>query len=366
MIRLFSMFDTINQMNERQKHILAVLRRDAQPGPSEVRQLLAEQIAPNSLPALITIKRDLDELTEAGYCIREGKGRATGYRLSMRGLIMRPFDVDSYVELPPDERVLFPRFSFELFPHFPDRLLSDARIKSLDEATKLYQAQVAAASPVVLEKEMERFVIELSWKSSMIEGNTYTLLDTERLIKEGVPASGHHPAEAQMILNHKHALQFVAKTVSEKKLTTLNQRLVEQIHELLIKDMGVATGPRRTLVGITGSAYTPLDNEFQIREALTALYAAIDRLDHPIEKAMLALAGLSYIQPFEDGNKRTARLASNALLLAHNHAPLSYRNVDIESYRSAMLLFYEQNSIAAVKDIFIAQYEFSTTHYLVR
>jgi Fic family protein len=224
---------------------------------------------------------------------------------------------------------------------------------------------VSRASSTIKAKEMERFVIELSWKSSAIEGNTYTLLDTEKLLREGIPAAGPDPAEARMIVNHKKALECVVATVTHNPLETLSQRFVEQVHELLTENFNIQSGPRTGLVGIIGSAYTPLDNSYQIKEALVALYQAIERTHHPVEKALLTLAGLSYIQPFEDGNKRTARLMSNAILLSHDYAPLSYRNVDIDAYRAAMLIFYEQLSLAAVADIFVNQYLFSTEHYLV-
>lgn len=366
MIRLKPMNDTNKQsLTGRQLEILAILSFEQRTSSSAVLARLESTLAPKDVPSLVTIKRELDILTDLFYCLREGKGRTTGYRLSTIGRLLRPVDMVAYSRREPDERTTYTSYVFEFFPTLPDKLLSPEEIAMISQNTDRYHERCDLATPVIKEKEMERFVIELAWKSSAIEGNTYSLLDTETLLKQGIPAPGHSPAETQMIINHKQALHFVTDTLSGEKNWSLNQRFVEQVHEILVKDLGIKTGPRATLVGITGSAYSPLDNRYQINEALEALYMAIKRLSHPVEQALIALAGLSYIQPFEDGNKRTARLVSNAILLAHNFAPLSYRNVDIEAYRAAMLIFYEQLSLVAVRDIFIDQYLFSTEHYLV-
>ena len=119
------------------------------------------------------------------------------------------------------------------------------------------------------------------------------------------------------------------------------------------------------LVGVTGSTYTPLDNQFQIREALEAVVETANAMTDAYSRALLLLASISYIQPFEDGNKRTARLMANALLVAHRLAPLSYRNVDERDYRKAVLCFYELNTITPLKDILTDQYLFSAETYRI-
>jgi Fic family protein len=215
----------------------------------------------------------------------------------------------------------------------------------------------------LLEKELQRLVIELSWKSSKIEGNTYTLLDTERLINEHKEAIGHKKDEAMMILNHKDAFLFVRGNETEFK--TLSVRNIEKLHSILIKDLDVNKGLRKGLIGITGSKYKPLDNIHQIREAVESLGSAISRAETPYDKALLSLVGISYIQPFEDGNKRTGRLMANALLLSHNCAPLSYRSVSENDYRTAMLVFYEINSVVPFAEIFKEQYLFAANNYAV-
>ena len=125
-------------------------------------------------------------------------------------------------------------------------------------------------------------------------------------------------------------------------------------------------GIRKSLVGIVGSKYQPLDNVHQITDALDELSRTINAIHDPYAKALVGLLGVSYIQPFEDGNKRTSRLIANALLMAHGLAPLSYRSVDENAYREAILVFYELNSIVPFKKIFIEQYDFAARNYAVK
>ena len=220
---------------------------------------------------------------------------------------------------------------------------------------------MATLSDVEYRKEMERLGVDLSWKSSQIEGNTYSLLETERLLKEKLTAEGKTKEEAVMLLNHKDALDFVLDNPDYLKETTV--RRIEDIHGILTKELGVGSGIRTRRVGITGTNYRPLDNEFQIREALEDSCNLINGKENIFEKALLALVLLSYIQAFSDGNKRTARITSNAILMAWGYCPLSFRTVDSIDYKKAMLMFYEQNNIAAFKQIFIEQYEFATKNY---
>lgn len=141
---------------------------------------------------------------------------------------------------------------------------------------------------------------------------------------------------------------------------------MEELHAILVKDLNVRFGLREKLVGVIGSKYQPLDNVHQIKDAIEALSALISKMQTPYAKALIALIGISYIQPFEDGNKRTARLMANAVLLAHKLAPLSYRSVEENEFREAMLVFYEINSIIPMKRIFIEQYNFAARNYAVK
>ncbi len=164
-----------------------------------------------------------------------------------------------------------------------------------------------------------------------------------------------------MLLNHKAALDFILE--HPNYVQPLSVSSIEDIHSLLIKDLNVSRNIRLRRVGISGTNYRPLDNEFQIKEALEAMCSLINKHENAFEKALLVLVLISYIQPFADGNKRTARIISNAILINQHCCPLSFRTVDSIDYKKAMLIFYEQNNISAFKKIFIEQFEFAVKTY---
>jgi Fic family protein len=138
---------------------------------------------------------------------------------------------------------------------------------------------------------------------------------------------------------------------------------IEDIHSLLIKDLGVDRNIRNSRVGISGTNYKPLDNEFQIKEALRDMCELVNNRECVFEKALLLLVLTSYIQAFGDGNKRTARIISNAILISNGYCPMSFRTIDSVEYKKAMLLFYEQNNITSFKEIFMSQFEFAVKTY---
>ncbi len=198
----------------------------------------------------------------------------------------------------------------------------------------------------------------MSWKSSKIEGNTYTLLNTERLIREGVLNESNTKDEAVMILNHKKAFTYIL----EQK-DVLSFRELENIHRLLVQDLGINHGIRGAGVGITGTKYIPLGIKASIEEETRRMVDVIKNKKDYFSRALIVVLGISYLQSFEDGNKRTARIFANGILVNGGLAPLSYRDIDEVKYREAMLIFYEQNSIEAFKKIFVEQYVFSCNTY---
>ena len=205
------------------------------------------------------------------------------------------------------------------------------------------------------------FITTLSWKSSQIEGNTYSLLDTETLIKENIEANGHKKEEAIMILNHKKALEFIFESKNYFKIITLKK--LEELHALLTNDLGVDKGLRKSPVGIVGTNYKPLSNQLQIKDAVEKMITTINTTKNVIEKALITVLMISYIQPFEDGNKRTGRILANAILFAHDYCPLSYRSVRESEYKKAVILFYENNSIDYFKELFVEQFKFAVEKY---
>ena len=310
-----------------------------------------------------TLKRMLASLVEKGDVDVVGQGRATRYSISAKAQVTMKIDTETYFKKETDERVVQSGFNFSLINEILPKveIFTSEEMERLNALQNQFKQNLQGISDTEYCKEMERLGIDLSWKSSQIEGNTYSLLETEKLLKEKQTASGKTKEEAVMLLNHKDALDFIFD--NPDYLKQLNIRRIEDIHSLLVKELYVDKGIRKRRVGITGTNYRPLDNEFQIREALEDSCRLINAKENVFEKAILALVLLSYIQAFADGNKRTARITSNAILIANNYCPISFRTVDSIDYKKAMLIFYEQNNISAFKQIFIEQFAFAVEQY---
>ena len=274
-----------------------------------------------------------------------------------------PLNLATYFDKDIDEREVQESFNFDLIRDVLPKveIFTKEELEVLNAAQLEFEKNTEGMTELEYRKEMERLGVDLSWKSSQIEGNTYSLLETERLLKDKQTASGKTKEEAVMLLNHKDALDFVLDVPDYLKELSVHR--IEDIHSILTKELEVDRNIRHRRVGITGTNYRPLDNEIQIREALEDTCTLVNGKDNVFEKALLTLVLLSYIQAFVDGNKRTARITSNAILIANGYCPISFRTVDSIDYKKAMLMFYEQNNIAAFKKIFIEQFLFAVKTY---
>lgn len=310
-----------------------------------------------------TFKRILSKLVDKNYLATVGQGKATRYTISPVYELVQPVDVEKYYRKEIDEREIKESFNFSVITEVLSKhsVFTKDELQELFQLQQIYQNNISRLSETEYKKELERLAIDLSWKSSQIEGNTYSLLETERLLKEKETASGKTKEEAVMLLNHKEAIDFIIE--NPDYLNPLSVAKIEDIHSILIKELGVERNLRKKRVGISGTNYKPLDNEFQILEALKNSCEVINQKENVFEKALLVLVLISYIQPFMDGNKRTARIVSNAVLMSQNHCPLSFRTVDSIDYKKGILLFYEQNNISRFKEIFINQFEFAVKTY---
>ena len=347
-------------MNEtitpRQARILNVITALNGVGREEIRVEI-EKTYHISKPTLI---RDLNILQKQKRIKSVGKGPLTKYHPFMENPLLKEFDIDAYFSLDPDERKGKRSFDFTIFDHF-SHIFTEEELMQLDRVKKSYSLATSHLDPSLLKRELERFTIELAWKSSKIEGNTYTLLETESLIKERKEAKGKTKDEATMILNHKVAFDEIV--AHRKDFMTLSLSIITQLHNVLVKDLDVTTGIRKQAVGITGATYVPLDNEHQIREAFERTITMINKTKDAFEKAFIAHVMIAYIQPYADGNKRTARMLTNAVLLSHDLYPLSYRSVDEDVFKKALIVFYEQGSICEIKRLFIDQVQFANKTY---
>ena len=314
-------------------------------------------------PSDSTMKRLLSAAVKEGNIETVGRGPATKYKLTPQAHVTMPLDLATYFDKDIDEREVQESFNFDLIRDVLPKveIFTKEELEVLNDAQIEFEKNTEGMTELEYRKEMERLGVDLSWKSSQIEGNTYSLLETERLLKDKKTASGKTKEEAIMLLNHKDALDFVLDVPDYLKELSVHR--IEDIHSILTKELEVERNIRHRRVGITGTNYRPLDNEFQIREALEDTCTLVNGKDNVFEKAFLTLVLLSYIQAFVDGNKRTARITSNAVLIANGYCPISFRTVDSIDYKKAMLMFYEQNNIAAFKKIFIEQFLFAVKTY---
>ena len=310
-----------------------------------------------------TIKRILSKLIADNLVTTVGQGRGRKYVISPTYNLFYPTDINEYFEKEIDEREIENNLNLSLITNVLSKvaLFTKDELKHLINLQNIYKENVSKLNSAEYANELERLAIDLSWKSSQIEGNTYSLIETERLLKEKETTSGKSKDEAVMLLNHKEALDFIIENPTY--LTPLSVSKIEDIHSILVKELKIDRNIRKSRVGISGTNYKPLDNEYQIKEALIDMCELVNIRENVFEKALLLLVLLSYIQAFGDGNKRTARIISNAILISNGYCPISFRTVDSLEYKKAMLLFYEQNNINAFKNIFMNQFEFAVKTY---
>lgn len=344
----------MQQLNQRQQKVMDFISKNKAAGNSQIAAFLGNEVT------RFTVLRDLELLLGAGLIKKEGKGRAVRYLISASGDINAFFDPELYFAADQDRRNIKSVFEPKIIDELP-LLFSEREINELKKINSKYLEKIKKADALFIKKEVERLTIDLSWKSSRLEGNTYSLFDTEILIKERIEARGHQKEEAIMILNHKNAIDHIFEKKNEFKKIDLFQ--VEKIHELLTRGLGVRSGIRNIPVRIIGTKYVPLSGKAKIAKMMDLATIKINSLADPFSKALAAALMISYIQPFEDGNKRTARIMANAVLLADNVCPISYRSVNESDYKKAVVLFYEQNSARFFKDLFVEQFKFAVDSY---
>jgi Fic family protein len=209
----------------------------------------------------------------------------------------------------------------------------------------------------------ERLIIDLSWASSALEGNTYSLLDTKRLIETGLMAEGKEKVEAQMILNHKLGIEFMLDSLDFGIVLAVLSNLNAILLDNLIHDNTGGGRIRERGVSISGSNYIPLDIPQKLRQETERVLAYTRAKTDPFERALFLLVALPYLQPFIDGNKRTGRLMANLPLFLSNARPLSFVDVERGDYLEAMLCAYEFGALAPIRELFIFAYERSCQRY---
>lgn len=349
------------KLNKRQDAVLAFIELNKSVSGGQILEYIQQKVEDVTK---MTINRDLDKLLELNLIERQGSGRAIVYAPSAQYLILKKIDVEKYFAVNFRDRSITPVFNENIFNLLSGEIITEKEADGLEKINKKYlhsKKKLEEESPAILRREWERLIMELSWKSSEIEGDTYTLLETEALIKENQLAKGKDKTEAQMILNHKKALDFILE--NPDFFFEFETKKIKKMHAILVEGLDVSYDFRSHGVGIGGTLYRPPVNQKELSQMTDKLSETVRKIRNPFAKALIALLVISYLQPFEDGNKRTARIVANGILHAHQKAMLSYRDVDVLEYKKAVLLFYEQNNISYFKELFLKQFEFAVDNY---
>jgi hypothetical protein len=329
-----------------------------------------------------TLQYRLKHLVDKGRLVKEGNRRWTKYLPPDAGreakapavsedelgdevpLSKRAIEIQKYVRKPLRARkpVGYERAFLDGYRPNHTAYLSQNERAHLREVGTLSVAEQPAGT--YAKQILNRLLIDLSWNSSRLEGNTYSLLDTKRLIEFGEVAEGKEQLEAQMILNHKDAIEFLVGSAEE---IGFNRYTILNLHALLANDLladpGATGRLRRIAVGIEKSAFHPLEMPQLIEECFDQILATAGMIADPFEQAFFVMVQLPYLQPFDDVNKRVSRLAANMPLIKTNLTPLSFTEVPVKTYTEAMLGVYEMKRIDLFKDVFIWACERSASRY---
>lgn len=319
--------------------------------PGEVEDLLQGQ---GLSAGARTVRRWLAELAQGGVLEQRGEGRARKYRYN---------SVSAWFNIPPHER---PPVAYD-----PKRVNSYAPGKTFwlseEQKARLWKSQppqIEGGSYAMA--VAEKLMVDLSYASSSLEGNTYNYLDTETLLKYGQVAQGKEESETAMILNHKEAVNYLVQIAQESD--PIHKRTLCELHSLLgngLIDPRELGALRKRRVAIGGSSYVPLDVPSQLDEALILLIDKANSIEDPFEQSLFWMVQVAYLQPFIDINKRTGRLACNIPLLRAGLAPLSFMSMDKSQYVRGLLEFYELGSTRTIAQAFEEAYVQSAHRYEV-
>lgn len=339
-------------------------------GIEALSRLLGDQISRRSL------QRRLSELVASRKLKSEKKGRSTRYLLppsvgevkreeSSVALSPSGIEVSRKVWRPLAERkpVGYNREFLDKYRPNKSSYLTIGTIAHLNGIGRTPDSEKPAGT--YARHILDRLLVDLSWASSQLEGNTYSLLDTKRLIEHGQAAEGKDAAETQMILNHKAAIEFLVDSADD---LAFNRQTILNLHALLsdnlVPDPGASGRLRRIGVGINDSVYHPLEVPQLIEECFQQVVDTADAIREPFEQAFFAMVHLPYLQPFEDVNKRVSRLAANIPLVRLNLCPLSFVDVPERAYIAGLLGVYELNRVELLRDVFVWAYERSCQRYV--
>lgn len=356
--------------------VIDAMRRLEQAGQSEVS---STDVIRATQGSSATVRRHLDALCASGQITRSGQARATRYRLIEKAAAIQTAPNERFfsaspawsrasvelgrkLDLPLAARdpVTYQRKFVEDYVPNQSWLMPQGLAEKLCRDGRLREQQPAGT---YARKVLEQLLIDLSWSSSRLEGNRFTLLATEQLFKRGT-ADGD--LDAVMLLNHKSAIEFLVEAVPTQGLSAA---LVRNLHAVLMRDLLADTDAlgaiRKKMVNISDTVYVPAQVPALLEEMMETILSKARLVKNPVEGAFFLWVNLAYLQPFEDGNKRTSRLAANISLMLYNCAPLSFLDVNPQDYAHAMLGVYEFLDVSRAVDLFAWTYQRSMKKYVV-
>ena len=349
-----------------------------------------------------SLQRQLKRLVDLGQVRITGQGKGTRYALAQmsvsaqgslgasdaKGLVgqaesyppisQEAEEVKTMIRLPLEQRKPVGYQTSLLEAYTPNHTfylstVQREQLMQMGRATMRSGTRAIAPAGTFAKDILDRLLIDLSWSSSRLEGNTYSRLDTQKLIEEGIAAQGKDTLQAQMILNHKRAIEHLVHGVGQpgsagEEGVGVNRATVIALHALLSD--GLLADPmdggalRTRMVGIGGSVYLPLAMPQRIAELFDVVIQMADEIQDPFEQCFFLMVHLPYLQPFIDVNKRTSRLAANIPLFEHNLCPLSFIDVPTQAYTDGLLGIYELQRTELLADVFLWAYERSCQQYM--
>ena len=326
--------------------------------PGARREAIRRAAAPGSSDT--TLWRALKRLVDAGRLEVSGRGRATIYTIAGSAII-RAFLKTPYNRRPP---VTYRKEFLDAYVPGKSFYLAEADRIRLHAAGRPAGGVLPAGT--YARRILEQLLVDLSWASSRMEGNTYDILQTERLIRFGEEAAGKDRKEALMILNHKEAIQYVVDNLARLTLTRPD---LFNIHALLsdglLTDPGMAGRLRVMPVGISHSSYRPLDDAVALAEEFDILLQKAKQIEDPFEQSFFLLVHIPYLQVFADINKRTSRIASSIPLLQADLAPMSFLAMSDADYINGLVGIYELNNVTLLREVYIDSYTASAEKYRI-
>jgi len=316
-----------------------------------------------------TLQRHIRDFVKRGLIVVEGQGRARRYRLpstSPEKIHLSPIARSLQEKvLAPIQKRQFVNYNRDFLDKYCPNETHYLPLKIRDHLSEIGKSPDGKRPAGTYARQIfDRLLIDLSWNSSRLEGNTYSLLETKRLLEWGEVTEGKNAMEAQMILNHKAAIEFLIESAENLRF---NRFIIFNLHALLSNNLlpnPRSCGSLRTIpVGIGKSVYIPLAVPQLIDECFQQILDTAQAIKNPFEQAFFAMVHLPYLQPFEDVNKRVSRLSANIPLIRENLCPLSFVDVPEDLYINGLLSIYELNRIELLKEVFIWAYERSCSLY---